>query len=533
MKKNSLHKAVFILSKQFKLIWSILTLFALALILLITFQISYEHSYKDVVEITKDLSKNLDGVIEDLFQEVYTLPIYGKNIVPCPTELKDNLKHIVFNNPNISGLIIRDKAHRTVCATNSLSTTVQAVSNNRARTLLGPFVLSLFDQPIFFIRQKIGIYYIDIELVASILKNNIETSNSLANSVVLYDDWDKKPLIKIQHSNDKWVFSSDSSAAELDEVVVTDKLHSIDGVVLKVFANKDTVNHQILVNEFLATLLTLIISYIFYLLINHNINSHYSLKRAIKIGIKEKQFYPEYQPLFDHKENRFCGVELLARWQEYEGNVIMPDFFIDEAESTGLIVPITLQIIEIAFREFQEFLKEYPNFHLGINLTVDHFQDPFFFNQFYSLKTQYGVSAQQIVFEITERHLLDTNNKHFIKKMNQLREADFSLAIDDYGTGHASISYLQSFPFNYLKIDKLFIQAIGTKAITESLNDAIIHMAKDLNLAIIAEGVETQEQVDYLVRNDVRYLQGWYYSKAVSIDKIKELIQGKKNEFTN
>ena len=82
--------------------------------------------------------------------------------------------------------------------------------------------------------------------------------------------------------------------------------------------------------------------------------------------------------------------------------------------------------------------------------------------------------------------------------MRELRQLGFSLAVDDYGTGHASISYLHDFPFNYLKIDKLFIQAIGTKAITESLNDVIIDMAKRLNLIIIAEGVETEEQVNYL-----------------------------------
>ena len=117
--------------------------------------------------------------------------------------------------------------------------------------------------------------------------------------------------------------------------------------------------------------------------------------------------------------------------------------------------------------------------------------------------------------------------------MHELRQEHFSLAIDDYGTGHASISYLQNFPFNYLKIDKLFIHAIGTNAITESLNDAIIQMAKGLNLTIIAEGVETQEQVEYLVKNGVFYLQGWYFSKAVSIDKIKELIEEKNNEVFN
>lgn len=96
--------------------------------------------------------------------------------------------------------------------------------------------------------------------------------------------------------------------------------------------------------------------------------------------------------------------------------------------------------------------------------------------------------------------------------MLELREAGYSLAIDDYGTGHSSISYLQYYPFNFIKIDKIFIQAIGTKAITETLNDAIINLAK-INLTIIAEGVETKEQVNYLLENDVHFYKDGIFRK--------------------
>lgn len=114
--------------------------------------------------------------------------------------------------------------------------------------------------------------------------------------------------------------------------------------------------------------------------------------------------------------------------------------------------------------------------------------------------------------------------------MQELRQAGFSLAVDDYGTGHASISYLQHFPFNYLKIDKLFVQAIGSNDIIESLNDAIIQMAKGLNLVTIAEGVETKDQANYLANNGVRLQQGWYYSKGLSIAELTALLKGEKYE---
>jgi sensor c-di-GMP phosphodiesterase-like protein len=155
---------------------------------------------------------------------------------------------------------------------------------------------------------------------------------------------------------------------------------------------------------------------------------------------------------------------------------------------------------------------------------------PHFFEQLDTLRAYYAIQSKHLVFEVTERELLNVNDALLTSKMKTLRDAGFSMAVDDFGTGHASISYLRHFPFNYLKIDKLFIHAIGTHAITESLNDAIIKMAQGLDLTIIAEGVETQEQIDYLVSNKVRYLQGWYFSKGVSIDAIKDLLKETNHE---
>lgn len=271
-----------------------------------------------------------------------------------------------------------------------------------------------------------------------------------------------------------------------------------------------------------------VISYFSYFLLQNLLRRYYFLDWSIKKAIKNKQFYPIYQPLFNTQLNDYSGAEVLLRWKDNDDVIIMPDFFITEAERTGLIIPITLQIIDIALNEIQNILHTQPHFLLSFNIGALHFIDSSFFNQFYQLLDNYKISSKQILLEITERDLLDINNKIYIKKMQELREKGFSLAVDDYGTGHASISYLQYFPFNYLKIDKLFIHAIGTKAITESLNDAIIDLAKKINLIIIAEGVETREQVNYLLKNEIQFLQGWHFSKALSIEQLKSLLQGEK-----
>ncbi len=106
----------------------------------------------------------------------------------------------------------------------------------------------------------------------------------------------------------------------------------------------------------------------------------------------------------------------------------------------------------------------------------------------------------------------------------------YTLAIDDFGTGHASINYLRHFPFDYLKIDKLFITAIGTGAVTEALNQSIIQLAKNLKLSIIAEGVESKAQLNYLKTNHVYLVQGWYFAKAMPIERLPTFLKGDNDE---
>jgi sensor c-di-GMP phosphodiesterase-like protein len=530
---NILQKISLILYQQLKIIWTLFTILVLIIALGLNWQMSYNRSHKKIEEIATQLSNNVDGFIEDLFQEVYTLPLYGKKLLNCAAGLSADLEHITLNNPRISGLLISDSHHQLICST--LKENQIFTSSINARAILGPYSSSLFDQPIYLVQQKIGNYYIGVLIVASVLKSIMHTSSDDVSSVALRHEIDKKNIINVQYNNEqnRWLLPEKigiSHSLKSHELFVKDKLQSIEGVSLLVFENKKTVVLHLWFSETATALFILLSSYILYFLIKHSINKRYSLHGAMKAGIKNKEFYPEYQLLYDRKNEAYSGAEILLRWQDKEDKIIMPDFFIEEAETTGLIVPITLQIMEIAFKETEQILINNPDFHLSFNLSALHFKDPTFFNKFDVLAQHYKIAPKQILFEITERDLLDKNDTVFITKMQELRNQGYSLAVDDYGTGHASISYLHYFPFDYLKIDKLFIQAIGTKAITESLNDAIIQMAKELNLIIIAEGVETQEQVDYLSANGVRFLQGWYFAKATSIEKILDLLQGKKYE---
>ncbi len=522
--------------KRFTFFWMLITLILLLLALYINWQVSLEKSYKDISDTAKQLSSEMDRLVNDLFQEIYTLPIYKKNISQCKKGLYPHMEHITLNFSKIAGIIVSDK-NKLLCSTIE-NTQGLILSSNYTRTILGPFNLPLFDQPVYLLQQKTGDYYVSILVLASILKNTITPSEKSPSIIALYDYRQKKNILKIERGDDRpvWLIDYDLDPIPLSNpwaMYAFSKLYSVDSISVIVFVNEETMLQKLGYREIIVSLMILIISGLLYFVMYNLLSKRYSLVGSMKLAIKNKEFYPAYQPLFDREKNRYSGVEVLLRWQSNEGNedkVIMPDFFIAEAETNGLIVPITLQIIEQTFIETRSILKDYPNFHLGFNISALHFTDTLFFEQFALLVTQYSISPTQIILEITERDLLDKNDKIFFNKMRELRQSGFSLAVDDYGTGHASISYLHHFPFNYLKIDKLFVQAIGTKAITESLNDAIINMAKRLNLIIIAEGVETEEQVNYLALHEVRYLQGWYFSKALSIEKLINLLKGERNE---
>ncbi|VEB37715.1 EAL domain-containing protein [Legionella cherrii] len=521
----------FFVYKRFKLFWIFFTIFLLAVFSYVNWHNNVTNSFTLVTEVSNKLSQKVDHLINDIFQSSYQIPSDQENKLSCSADIIPYLQHIVINHPQISGLAIRNLKHQIICSTLPYNQTF-LLSRNLHQMIIGPLTTPMFNHPIYAIQKKIGDYQVEVVIMSSMLENMLKTPDSVSRTVTLYDVNKKKELIQVGKVNDESLIShlsSDSSFAS-ERVFATAKLSSLNGVLLIVSEPKQVMMNSLWFNQILLALDVLVFSIFLYFVIKNIFIQHYSLHGAIKQALRGRQFYPVYQPLFDAECGTYSGAEVLLRWQDNYDEIIMPDLFIEEAENTGLIVPITLQIIEIAFKEAKNILKNQPTFYLSFNICALHFTDSHFFPKFYKLVQHYSISPKQILLEITERYLLDMNNKIYINRMHELRKTGYSLAIDDYGTGHSSISYLQYYPFNYLKIDKLFVHAIGTKAIAETLNDAIIHLAKKINLIIIAEGVETKEQHDYLLQNDVRFLQGWFFSKALYVEQLIELLQGEKNE---
>jgi sensor c-di-GMP phosphodiesterase-like protein len=196
----------------------------------------------------------------------------------------------------------------------------------------------------------------------------------------------------------------------------------------------------------------------------------------------------------------------------------MPDLFVPIAEQNGLVVKLTSQVLEMVARDTRYWLAAHPQFHIGINVAPADFHSGSFLVRLQATVEAMKASPGNLILEVTERGLLDPVVAR--ENSGNLRRHGFTMAIDDFGTGYSSLSYLETLELDYLKIDRSFIEAIGTGAPTSQVVQHIIRMANDLGLRMIAEGVESQAQADFLRKHGVQFGQGWLFGRPMSFAEM-------------
>ncbi|WP_105693405.1 cyclic di-GMP phosphodiesterase [Cronobacter dublinensis] len=241
--------------------------------------------------------------------------------------------------------------------------------------------------------------------------------------------------------------------------------------------------------------------------------------REIVSGIKRNQFFVVYQPVVDAATRQIRGVEALMRWKHPAAGMIPPDAFISFAEAQGLIVPLTRHLFKLIAQDVPHLQQSLPpGAKLGINIAPGHLHSPEFQADIQKFHASLLPDYFQLVFEITERDMI--REKEAIGLFEWLHQQGYEIAVDDFGTGHSALIYLERFTLDYLKIDRGFVNAIGTETITSPVLDAVISLAKRLNMATVAEGVETQEQAKWLSVRGVNFLQGYYFSRPVRAGEL-------------
>ncbi|CAB3650036.1 EAL domain-containing protein [Achromobacter pestifer] len=239
-----------------------------------------------------------------------------------------------------------------------------------------------------------------------------------------------------------------------------------------------------------------------------------SFKEQLRRAMRANEFQVYYQPVYGQHTGQCEGVEALMRWNRPGVGLVRPDIFIAAAEAEGMIIPLTQHLLRLIERDVQTWNVP-PGFHIGVNIAPEHLSSTELLPDIQAFKAKIAERSPLIVLEITERSLISDNGQAR-RNIDALRAEGVRVAIDDFGTGHCSLSYLQKFPVDYLKVDKGFVHAIQPTGEEAPVLDVIITLAHRLNLAVVAEGVETQAQFDYLTSRGVTFIQGYLFARPMS-----------------
>lgn len=254
------------------------------------------------------------------------------------------------------------------------------------------------------------------------------------------------------------------------------------------------------------------------------IASRVNMEKELRKAVREKQFVLHYQAQVDG-DGLVTGAEALVRWQHPERGLVFPDEFILLAEETNLILPLGTWVLETACRQLVIWgnTQNSANLTLAVNVSVQQLRQRDFVAQVESILERTGVDPRRLKLELTESHLM-TEIEDTISKMNALQAKGIKFALDDFGTGYSSLSYLKRLPLEKLKIDRSFVMDVLTDPNDAAIAKTIIALAQSLGLAVIAEGVETEGQRDFLAAVGCHAYQGYLFSRPLSLERFEEFL---------
>jgi EAL domain-containing protein (putative c-di-GMP-specific phosphodiesterase class I)/CRP-like cAMP-binding protein len=254
-------------------------------------------------------------------------------------------------------------------------------------------------------------------------------------------------------------------------------------------------------------------------------------EKMLRDAMTKKEFRLHYQPIVDLASNRIAGCEALVRWNHPSGELLLPSRFLTQVENSDLIIELGYWIAEEAcdfqsrlFNDFQHDL------FVAINLSGKQFEDQFLVPSLADIMDKTGARRDRIKFEITESLLID-NPELATQSLHQLKETGAKLAIDDFGTGYSSFSYLHRFPFDTLKIDRVFVGAMSRSEKSNQIVKSLVNLSHDLGMEVVAEGIESEQEAELMRKYATAFGQGFYFSRPINEFEFVKLLRQPKIEL--
>lgn len=249
----------------------------------------------------------------------------------------------------------------------------------------------------------------------------------------------------------------------------------------------------------------------------------------LKAALKNQEFILHYQPEFDLANSKFEGVEALIRWQHPVHGLLLPVDFIPLAAETDIIIDIGEWVLETACKQNKAWQdKGLHPINVAVNVAGRQLTHKFVDFVFQTLKST-GMDPRYLELELSENIILQHEDQNFIQLIQKLKDQGIQIALDDYGTGYTSISYLKKLPLDKIKIDKTFIENINSNHVDLAIVKAVLELAKTLDIHVIAEGVESLVQLKALLFKEDIKLQGFYFSEPLPADKVEQFLSEHQN----
>lgn len=262
--------------------------------------------------------------------------------------------------------------------------------------------------------------------------------------------------------------------------------------------------------------------------LERELSSRLKLEEDIRCGVENAEFVPFFQPLIDLVSGDLVGFEALARWRSPTRGLLEPDSFLAAAESTGLIGPLTMSVMEQALGE----ARDWPgHLKIAVNISPVQFRDPALAEQVLKVLAKTGFQASRLELEITEGSLLE-DREQVMTIINSLKNVGISISLDDFGTGYASLAQLHKFPVDRIKIDRSFISTLVKSDRTAAIVNTIANLGHKLNVPITAEGVESEHIRAELGKIGCSEAQGWLFGRAVSAESVSSFLKMNADRLT-